>query len=169
MGDAPKTTIRHAVCPGSFDPITLGHVEMVHRARRLFDRVVVAVLRNPSKHSLFSVEERVELAREIFAGDPGVDVEAFEGLLVDFATQRGACAVVRGVRGVTDFDYEWPMAQMNRELAPAIETVLLVPSARVAAISSSLVKDIVSMGGDVSAFVPPVVCARLSQKVRGRS
>lgn len=169
MADASKVTGRLALCPGSFDPLTLGHVEMVQRARTLFDNVIVAILRNPSKQSLFTVEERVEIAREVFADDAGVEVDAFAGLLVEYAALRGACAVVRGVRGVTDFEYEWPMVQMNRELAPGVETVLLVPSPRVSAISSTLVKEIASMGGDVSAFLPPSVFARVSHRVRGRS
>jgi pantetheine-phosphate adenylyltransferase len=168
MADASKAARRLALCPGSFDPLTLGHVEMVRRARTLFDNVIVAVLRNPAKQSLFTVDERVDIAREVFADDADVEVDAFAGLLVEYAAQRGACAIVRGVRGVTDFEYEWPMAQMNRELAPGVETVLLVPSPRVSAISSTLVKEIASMGGDVSAFVPPSVFARVCHKVRGR-
>lgn len=169
MSDPSKLARRLAVCPGSFDPLTLGHVEMVGRARTLFDGVIVAILRNPSKRALFTVDERVAIAREVFADDAGVDVDSFEGLLVEYAAQRGASAIVRGVRGVTDFEYEWPMAQMNRELAPGVETVLLVPSPRVSAISSTLVKEIASMGGDVSAFVPPRVFTRVSHKVGGRS
>lgn len=169
MSDPSKLARRLAVCPGSFDPLTLGHVEMVGRARTLFDGVIVAILRNPSKRALFTVDERVAIAREVFADDAGVDVDSFEGLLVEYAAQRGASAIVRGVRGVTDFEYEWPMAQMNRELAPGVETVLLVPSPRVSAISSTLVKEIASMGGDVSAFVPPSVFTRVSHKVGGRS
>lgn len=169
MSDPSKLARRLAVCPGSFDPLTLGHVEMVRRARTLFDGVIVAILRNPSKRALFTVDERVAIAREVFADDAGVDVDSFEGLLVEYAAQRGASAIVRGVRGVTDFEYEWPMAQMNRELAPGVETVLLVPSPRVSAISSTLVKEIASMGGDVSAFVPPSVFTRVSHKVGGRS
>lgn len=167
MTDSAPTP-RLAVCPGSFDPLTLGHVEMVRRARQLFDRVVVAVLRNPAKHSLFTVEERVELAREVFAGDTAIEVDAFAGLLVDYARRRGACAVVRGARGVTDFEFEWPMAQMNREMAPEVETVLLVPSTRVSAISSTLVKDIAGLGGDITSFVPPAIAARLAERARRR-
>lgn len=168
MADTCKLA-RLAVCPGSFDPLTWGHVEMVQRARALFDTVIVAVLRNPSKQSLFTVEERVDCAREVFADDAGVEVDAFAGLLVEYAAHRGARAIVRGVRGVADFEYEWPMAQMNRQLTPGVETVLMVPSPRVSAISSTLVKEIAFMGGDVSAFVPPSVFARVSNKVRGRS
>lgn len=166
MAEASKLRASVAVCPGSFDPLTLGHVEMVRRARRLFDIVVVAILRNTSKRALFSVEERVALAKDVFAADEGVEVDAFGGLLVSYAKARGACAIVRGARGTSDFEFEWPMAQMNQELEPGVETVLLVPSPRVSAISSTLVKEVALLGGDVRSFVPPSVAVRLADKVK---
>jgi pantetheine-phosphate adenylyltransferase len=151
---------RIAVCPGSFDPITSGHVELVERAARLFDRVVVAILVNEQKTPLLPADARVALARQVFA-DPRVEVATFDGLLVEYAARRGAAAIVRGLRSAADFDYEWPMTAMNRRLAPAIETVFLVPSPEVSAISSRLVKEIWRLGGDIAGLVPPPVHAHL--------
>jgi pantetheine-phosphate adenylyltransferase len=152
---------RIAVCPGSFDPLTNGHVDLIARAVRLFDRVVVAVLVNELKTPLLSTADRVALAREIFAAEPRVQVETFEGLLVDCAGRVGATAVVRGLRSGADFDYEWPMTVMNRRLRPGLETVFLLPAPEVSAISSRLVKEIWRLDGDISGLVPPAVQARL--------
>lgn len=155
--------------PGSFDPITSGHVDLIERAARLFDRVVVAILVNPAKQSLFTVEERAAMIREACAercADGQVEVDAFEGLLVDHARRHGAVAVVRGLRNAGDFDYEQPMIAMNAHLAPSVDTVCLLASARCAHISSRLVKEVASLGGSVTGLVPPAVEARLLERVR---
>ena len=152
---------RIAMCPGSFDPLTNGHVDLVRRASQLFDRVVLAILVNDQKTPLLAAADRVALAREVFADEPRVRVETFEGLLVDAAARVGATAIVRGLRSAADFDYEWPMTVMNRRLQPAIETVFLVPAPEVSAISSRLVKEIWRLGGDISGLVPAAAQARL--------
>ncbi|MPZ18608.1 MAG: pantetheine-phosphate adenylyltransferase [Luteitalea sp.] len=146
-----------AICPGSFDPLTNGHVDMVRRAARLFERVVIAVLIHPEKSPLFSVEHRVTMAREVFHDQPEVEVDAFEGLLVEYARRRGAEVVVRGLRAVSDFEYERQMAHMNRQLEPALETIFMMPSTAHTYLSSRLIKEIHRLGGDVSPFVPPTV------------
>ena len=152
---------RIAVCPGSFDPLTNGHVDLIARAVRLFDRVVVAILVNEQKTPLLTTADRVALAREVFAAEPRVQVETFDGLLVDCAARVGATAIVRGLRSGADFDYEWPMTVMNRRLRPGLETVFLLPAPEVSAISSRLVKEIWRFDGDISGLVPPAVQARL--------
>jgi pantetheine-phosphate adenylyltransferase len=160
---------RIAIFPGSFDPITSGHVDLIQRATRLFDRVIVAVLVNPAKQSLFSVDERLELIRESCAEavtGGQVEVDSFEGLLVDYARRTGAVAIIRGLRSSTDFEYEQPMIAMNAHLASAVDTVCLLASARLAHISSRLVKEVASLGGVVTGLVPPVVEARLLARVR---
>ena len=145
---------RIAVCPGSFDPITNGHVDLIARASGLFDRVVVGVLVNDQKTPLLPEADRLALVREALASQSRVQVEAFDGLLVDFARRVGATAIVRGLRSAADFEYEWPMTVLNRTLRPDIETVFLVPAPEVAAISSRLVKEIWRLGGDISGLVP---------------
>jgi pantetheine-phosphate adenylyltransferase len=154
-----------AVCPGSFDPITLGHEEIIRRALAFSDRVIVGVSHSPShqKAGLFTVEQRLEVIREVFADDPRVDALAFTGLLVDFARERGASLVVRGLRGTADFDYEAQMARVNRTLAPGLESVFLVSSPAASFISSSLVRQIAALGGDLRAFVSPPVARRLTR------
>jgi pantetheine-phosphate adenylyltransferase len=152
---------RIAVCPGSFDPITNGHVDLITRAARLFDRVVVAILVNEQKTPLLPTTERLALAREVFAGESRVQVETFDGLLVDYAMGVGAEAIVRGLRTAADFEHEWPMAVTNRHLQPNVETVFLVPAPQVSAISSRLVKEIWRLGGDISGLVPRPVLARM--------
>ena len=154
---------RTAIFPGSFDPITNGHVDIVRRALRLFDGVVVAVLQNAAKQPHFTPDERVAIIREVFAGEAGVEVDTFEGLLVDYARRRQAAAIVRGLRAVSDFEYEMQMAHMNRHLSPTVETVFLMPDAAHAFLSSRLVKEVFSLGGDVAALVPPAVHRRLQQ------
>jgi pantetheine-phosphate adenylyltransferase len=155
--------LRTAIFPGSFDPLTNGHVDIIRRALRLFDRVVVAVLRNVSKEPTFTTDERVAIVREVFAREPGVEVDTFEGLLVDYARRRKATAIVRGLRAASDFEYELQMAHMNRSLSPTVETVLLMTDAANTFISSRLVKEVFSLGGQVGAFVPEAVERRLQQ------
>ena len=155
---------RVAVYPGSFDPITNGHVDIIARGARLFDRIIVAVLVNSDKRPLFSIEERVESAREVFGAEPKVEVDAFDGLLIDFARQRKASVIVRGLRAVSDFEYEFQMALMNRRLAPDIETVFMMPAEAYTYISSRLVREVFALGGAVQGLVPPAVEARMRRK-----
>jgi pantetheine-phosphate adenylyltransferase len=155
---------RVAVYPGSFDPVTHGHTDLVRRCRRFADRVVVAVARNAGKTPLFTVDERMAMLRTALGDDPHVGVESFDGLLVDFARRVGASTVVRGVRAVSDFEYEFQMAYMNRELWNELETVFLVPALHLTFLSSSLVREVARLGGDVSPFVHPEVDRALRAK-----
>lgn len=148
---------RVAVCPGTFDPITNGHIDIVERSLRLFDEVVVAILQNPKKTPLFSLEERVRMAEESLKGHKGVRVDTFSGLLMDYARKIGAVAVVRGLRAVSDFEYEMQMALMNRRLDSEIETVFMMPSEEYTFLSSTMIKEIAFFGGPVKGLVPPVV------------
>ena len=159
---------RSAVYPGSFDPVTNGHLDLIERGRRLFDHLVVAIAHNPSKTPLFDVEERIALIEELVADWEDVSVDSFSGLVVDYAKQRGDCFILRGIRAVTDFDFEYQMALTNRSLAPGLDTVFMMPDERYSYTSSTLIKDIVANGGDVKRFVPPAVEARLIQKLRPR-
>ncbi|NEK57504.1 pantetheine-phosphate adenylyltransferase [Geodermatophilus sabuli] len=152
--------MRRAVCPGSFDPVTNGHVDVINRAAALYDELVVAVLVNPGKAGLFSVEERMELLRDAVAGLPTVTVDSFEGLLVDYCRSNDIPVIVKGLRAVSDFEYELQMAQMNRELA-AVETLFVPTAPQVGHLSSSLVKQIATFGGDVSSLVPEAVHRKL--------
>jgi pantetheine-phosphate adenylyltransferase len=156
---------RVALYPGSFDPLTNGHLDVLFRARRLADRVIVAILENDSKEPLFSVEERLEMIREIVGSDAGVSVRSFSGLLVDFAVQSGATLLVRGLRAISDYEYELQMALMNRRLAPAIETVFLMAKEEYSYVSSRLVKEVASLGADVSGLVPEPVRHRLEERL----
>jgi pantetheine-phosphate adenylyltransferase len=158
--------MRLAIYPGSFDPITNGHVDVIARAATLFDEVLVAVAVNDAKRGLFSMEERVAMIREVTGRFPKVKVVAFEGLLVEFARREGAVAVVRGLRAVSDFEFEFQMALMNRKLEPAIETVFLTPREEYTYLSSRIVKEIARLGGAVDAFVPAPVVEALRKKLR---
>jgi pantetheine-phosphate adenylyltransferase len=159
--------VRRAVCPGSFDPVTNGHLDIVARASTLFDEVVVAVLVNKSKQSLFSVDERMDMLREVCAQFPNVKVDAFHGLLVNFCRDRDIIAIVKGLRAVSDFDYELQMAQMNSSLAP-VETVFVPTSPAYSFLASSLVKEVATYGGDVSGLVPEQVLPLLTARLRER-
>jgi pantetheine-phosphate adenylyltransferase len=152
-----------AIFPGSFDPLTNGHLDLIKRGLKMFDTVIVSVLVNPAKTPLFTGDERLALIRECFPSER-VQVEYFKGLLVDFARKRDATVILRGLRAVSDFEYELQMAMMNRELAPDIETVFLMPKAVYSYLSSRLVKEVAGLGGDVSELVPPVIKQALDQK-----
>ncbi len=155
-----------AVYPGTFDPITHGHTDLVQRAARLFDRVIVAVAARSSKAPVFSLEERVGLVQEVLTGIGNVEVRSFDSLLVDFARAQGAAVIVRGLRAVSDFEYEFQLAGMNRRLAPELETLFLTPAEQYTYISSSLVREIAGLGGDVSDFVHDKVRAALNSRMR---
>jgi pantetheine-phosphate adenylyltransferase len=159
--------MRRAVCPGSFDPVTNGHIDIFRRAAGLFDEVVVATGTNISKSRLFSPEERLAMLREATADLPNVRVEGFTGLIVDFCREIDAVAIVKGIRGATDFEYELPMAQMNVHLT-GVETVFLPGATGNVFVSSSLIKEVSAFGGDVAAFVPPYVVAALAEKHASR-
>ena len=159
---------RLAVYPGSFDPLTNGHVDIIQRGVRLFDRIVIALLVNREKAPLFSVEERLELTREVFRGDPNVEVDTFDGLLVDYARRRQANVIVRGLRAISDFEYELQMALMNRRLNDEIETVFMMPAEPYTYVSSRLVKEVFALGGSVAGLVPAPVEARLAAKYQAQ-
>jgi pantetheine-phosphate adenylyltransferase len=155
--------MRRAVCPGSYDPATNGHLDIIERASRLFDEVVILVGVNKSKKGLFEIEERLEMLREITGKLPNVRVDSWAGLLVDYCRDHGIAAVAKGLRSVSDFDYELQMAQMNRELT-GLETLLMANNPTYGFVSSSLVKEVAALGGDFEQFVPPIVFERLSAK-----
>jgi len=155
-----------AVYPGTFDPMTLGHVDVVRRATQLFDHVIVAVAVGHHKKTLFTLQERMDMVRELVKPYPQVSVESFSGLMRDFVVARGAKAMIRGLRAVTDFDYEFQLAGMNRSLMPDVETVFLTPSDKYQFISSTFVREIATLGGEVDKFVDPLVAQRLQEKVR---
>ena len=153
-----------ALYPGTFDPPTNGHVDLIQRGAKLFEHLTVAILINPVKNPLFTVEERVEMLKEVTSALENVSVATFDGMMVEFARQQGATAVLRGIRAISDYEYEFQMALMNRRLAPEIETVFLQPAGRYSFVSSRMLKEVFSFGGDVSGLVPPNVLKRL----RGR-
>ena len=157
-------TCNLAIYPGTFDPLTLGHLDLLNRALRLFDRVILAVSAGTHKQPLFTLQERLDMARELLPQYHGLEVESFDGLLMDFA--RAACAVVRGVRAFSDFEYEFQMALTNRKLAPNIETIFLMPNETYSYVSSSVVREIASLGGDTSLFVPEFVQHALQNKIK---
>ncbi len=158
-----------AIYPGSFDPVTNGHLDIIERGRRMFGRVIVAVLVNAAKEPLFTVEERLAMLAKVTAGWHNVDIDTFDGLLVNFAQRRGAQVILRGIRAVTDYEYEFQMALMNRRLAPDIETVFIFPAEAYSYLSSSLVKEVSSLGGSVTGLVPSAVEESLLEKIRIRN
>jgi pantetheine-phosphate adenylyltransferase len=153
-----------AVYPGSFDPLTNGHVDIISRGARLFDRIIVAILVNAEKSPLFTMNERVEITRSVFQTQPNVEVDTFDGLLVDYVERRNAQVIVRGLRAVSDFEFEFQMALMNRRLRPKIETVFMMPAEQYTYISSRLIKEVFSLGGRVEGLVPDLV----EQRLRGK-
>lgn len=154
-----------AIYPGSFDPVTLGHSDIIQRAEKLVDHLLVAVLHNPAKSSAFSVEERVEMLKELVSPFSNVEVTSFHGLLVDFARQHNADCIVRGVRAFSDFEYEFQMALVNRKLAPDLETIFLMPKEKYSAVSSRLVREIGSMGGELRELVPEPLLKRIMARL----
>ncbi len=153
-----------AIYPGSFDPITNGHIDLVYRSLRLFDEVIIAILINPEKQSLFTTEERKEMIQEIFKNTPRVAVDTFDGLLVNYAKKKGASVVIRGIRAFSDFEYEFQMALMNRRLSDELETVFLMPAESYSYLSSKLVKEIFKFGGSLKGLIPDVVEKSLKKK-----
>jgi pantetheine-phosphate adenylyltransferase len=157
-----------AVYPGSFDPLTNGHIDIIHRGSRLFDRIIVAVLINLEKAPLFTVPERVQIAKEVFRERPNVEVDTFDGLLVEYARSKRASVIVRGLRAISDFEYEMQMALMNRRLNEEVETVFMMPGEPYTYVSSRLVKEVVALGGSVRGLVPEIVERRLREKKLAR-
>jgi len=155
-----------AVCPGSFDPVTSGHVDVIERAAKVFGQVIVAVAPSPGKEALFSVDERVGMLREVTSHIPNVRVDAFDGLLVDYVRSQEASVIVKGLRAVSDFEIEFQMALMNRNLEPEVETVFMMTGAEYSYLSSSIVKEIAALGGSVDGLVPRTVARRLEEKLR---
>ena len=166
MSTSPSGRI--AVYPGTFDPLTNGHVDIIQRGAALFDRIIVAILVNSDKSPLFSVEERLGMARAVFAPQPRVEIDTFDGLLVDYAQQRQAKVIVRGLRAISDFEFEMQMALMNRHLNPSIETIMMMPAETYTYLSSRLVKQVFALGGSVQGLVPDLVETRLQEKAPAR-
>lgn len=158
--------MRIAVCPGSFDPATNGHIDIIERSAQLFDKVIVAVSNNLSKQPLFSVEERVALLEKACEAIPNVEIDSFSGLLIDFAEQKNATAIIKGLRAVSDFEYELQMALMNRKLRPEIETVFMMTNSKYSYLSSSLVKEVARLGGCIKGLVPEVIEQEILKKLR---
>jgi pantetheine-phosphate adenylyltransferase len=154
-----------AIYPGSFDPITNGHLDLIHRGARLFDKLIVSVLRNDAKSPLFSVEERTEMLREVVSVYPNVEIDSFHGLLIDHAAEHSATVLLRGIRAISDYEFELQMALMNRRLSPGIETIFMMAHEAYSFISSRLVKEVFSLGGDITGLVPPVVEKRLRERL----
>ncbi|HJC46925.1 MAG TPA: pantetheine-phosphate adenylyltransferase [Candidatus Lachnoclostridium pullistercoris] len=155
-----------AIYPGSFDPVTLGHLDIIERTAQVMDRVIVGVLNNRKKTPLFSVEERVNMLKSVTAHLPNVEVKSFDGLTIDFARENGAKVIVRGLRAITDFEYELQLSQTNRVIAPEIDTLFLTTSLKYSYLSSSMVKEIAAYGGDISAFLPPEIARLMREKVK---
>ena len=165
MAATPASVI--AIYPGSFDPITNGHLDLIERGARLVGKLVVSVLRNEKKQPLFSVSERMEMLREVVKGIPNVEVDFFDGLLVDYATQKNATLIFRGIRAISDYEHELQMALMNRRLRPEIDTVFLMSGEAHSFISSHLVKEVIRLGGNITGLVPPEVETRLRNRIFG--
>ena len=154
-----------AICPGSYDPVTLGHLDIITRTSRIFDHVIVAVMINPNKKTSFTVEERIDLLRRATEGIPGVEVVGFTGLLADYAHRRGATAIVKGLRAVTDFEYEFQMALTNKKLAPDVETLFLTTRSEYMYLSSSMVKQVAMFGGDISEDIPACILEDVKKRI----
>ncbi|MDQ3069931.1 MAG: pantetheine-phosphate adenylyltransferase [Acidobacteriota bacterium] len=161
---ADPSMSRIAVYPGSFDPLTNGHVDIIRRGAKMFDRIIVAILLNADKAPVFSAADRAAMIRDVFDDTPSVDVDTFEGLLVDYMKQKGAGVIVRGLRAVSDFEYEMQMALMNRHMSPDVETVFMMPAEEYTYVSSRLVKEVAGLGGSVRGLVPPIVESRLVER-----
>ncbi len=159
---------RIAIYPGSFDPLTSGHVDIIERGSRIFDKIIVAILINAEKVPLFSEEERIAIIKDVFKGNKHVQAETFNGLLVDYAQEKNATVLVRGLRAVSDFEYEFQMALMNRHLAPGLETVFMMPDEKYTFVSSRLIKEVFTLGGEVAGLVPPVVEQKLRAKQKAK-
>src|SRR6266481_2050639 len=160
--------MRTVIYPGSFDPLTNGHLDVIQRASKLFDKVIVAIAKNESKRPLFTLDERLEMVANAVKSLPNVCADAFEGLLINYVEQRSGQAIIRGLRAVSDFEFEFQLALMNRKLDERIETIFMMPKDTYTFLSSRIVKEIARLGGDVSAFVPPQVCAALARKLSKR-
>ncbi len=165
---ARRATEHVAIYPGSFDPITNGHVDIIMRGAEIFDRIIVAILHNQEKAPFFTVEERVQMGRQVFSREPKVVVKSFGGLLVEFARQERAQVIVRGLRAISDFEYEFQMALMNRRLAPEIETVFMMPAEAYTYISSRLIREVFALGGPIAGLVPEIVETRMRRTEKGR-
>ena len=157
--------MKTALYPGTFDPLTYGHLDIIERAAVLFDQVIVTVAKNPKKTPLFTAEERLDMIREAVKGWPNVTCEGFDGLLVQFAKERNATALIRGLRVISDFEYELQMAHVNRRLAQEVVTILLMPGEKYTYLNSSIVKEVASFGGDIQSFVPPAIAERVKNKL----
>ncbi len=157
---------RSAIYPGTFDPITYGHIDVVERAATMFDKVIVLVARNTTKKPLFSDEERIAMIREVFRKNRRVEVDGFDGLLVNYARRKGSAVIIRGLRAVSDFEYEFQMALTNRKLDRRIDTLFLVPGEQYTYLNSTIVREVAMLGGDVSDFVPPIIQRRLKAKIK---
>lgn len=164
MPQNPETVV--AIYPGSFDPITSGHLDVIERGARLFDHLIVAILKNESKAPLFTLDERMAMLREAIAPFGNVEVDCFDGLLAHYAVQKGARGILRGIRAISDYEYELQMALMNRRLQPHLETIFLPAGEQYSFVSSRLVKEVIRLGGDISGLVPPPVEARLREKMK---
>lgn len=160
--------MRTAICPGSFDPVTNGHMDIIRRASVLFDKIIVLVSRNAEKYTLFTAEERCELIRRVTGDIPNIEIDLFDGLTVDYARSKNACALVKGLRAISDFEYEFQMAMTNKLLCPEIETIFLITSGDYMYLSSSIVKEMAQFDVDISQFVPPVICEDIKQRIMNK-
>ncbi len=157
---------RRAIYPGTFDPITNGHLSIVRRGLKIFDKIIIAILNNPNKVPLFTIEERTEMIQEALKGAPNIEIDTYDGLLVDYAVEKGACVILRGLRAMSDFEYEFQMALMNRKLNRDIQSVFLMTDYKWFYTSSTIIKEAASFGGDVSGLVPPIVDKKLKEKYK---
>lgn len=158
--------MKTAIYPGTFDPITYGHLDIIGRASALFDKVIVTVAINPKKKPMFSIDERIDLIRSVVQPHPNVECESFDGLLVNFAQEKNATVLIRGLRAISDFEYEFQMALVNRKLSEKLVTVFLMPGEKFTYLNSTIVKEVAMFGGDISAFVPPLVEAQVKEKIK---